>query len=322
MSRPFLIDTDTASDDAVALVMAALHPDIDIKAVTVVAGNVSLEQGLRNALYTLQLCESTVPVHAGADRPLVVPAADATWFHGRDGLGDQDYPLPMRLPADGHAVDAILSTIRANPGIEVVTLGPLTNVAMAIRQDPSIVDGVSRCVVMGGAACCEGNVTPAAEYNVWCDPEAAQIVFSSGLPIEMVGWELSRGKGNLDEDDIARVRSVDTDIAHFCIDCNSTAIDANLEQSGEIGVPLPDPIAMAIAIDPTICIDQSEHRVMVETRSELTRGMTVVDRLNVSHDDRNRLTWHDQTDQSGPVKVCWAIDNDRWKALLLELLQL
>ncbi len=317
--RAILIDTDTASDDAVALAMALRHPDLDVKAITVVAGNVALPRGLTNALYTVELCDRDVPVFAGADRPLVRQAVDASWFHGDDGMGGHDYQPSQRAAETTHAVDAIIRTVRQHPGIEVVTLGPLTNMAMAIAQAPDMVQNISRCVVMGGAACTEGNVTPAAEYNIWCDPEAAQMVFISGMKIEMVGWELSRGEANLNASDIAKLRAIDTPLSHFTVDCNRRSIEANAEQSGEVGIPLPDPIAMAVAINPSICTSRSSHRVMVETQSELTRGMTVVDRLNVSGDDRNRGRWSDTHPTAEPIDICWAIDVPRWKALLFDL---
>jgi len=319
--RSFLIDTDTASDDAVALVMALRHPAIRVEAITVVSGNVPLHQGVTNALYTAELCGSDVPIFRGADRPLLREPAHATWFHGSDGMGEQNYPPPRRRSESMHAVDAILDCVRSHDGIELVTLGPLTNIALAIARDPSIVQRISRCIVMGGAACTEGNVTPAAEYNIWCDPEAAQVVFASGMNIEMFGWELSRGDANLREDDIANVRAVNTPLAHFCIDCNRRSLDANREQSGEVGIPLPDPVAMAVAIDPTICTRRSSHRVMVETHSALTRGMTIVDRLNVAADPRNRDVWNSHQG-ARPVSVCWAINNVRWKNMLLELLRM
>lgn len=314
MKRAMLIDTDTASDDAVAIVMALRHPSVDVKAITVVAGNVPVEQGVINALYTAEQCGSEVPIYKGAAKPLRREPADATWFHGRDGMGDQNYPLPKRTIEKMDAADAISKVIRENEGIELVTLGPLTNIALVLQQEPRLVNHISRCVVMGGAACTEGNVTPAAEYNIWCDPEAAQIVFTSGMKIEMVGWELSRGDANLNEADIAAIRAIDSPLAHFCIDCNRRSIEANKAQSGEIGIPLPDPIAMAIALDPSICTQRSVHHVMVETQSELTRGMTIVDQLNVCGDARNSETWR----ESKPVSVCWKIDVERWKACLIE----
>ena len=319
--RTFVIDTDTASDDAVALIMALRHPDVRVAAITVIAGNVPLEQATRNALYTVELCDcgEKVPVFAGAGKPLLRKAEHAEWFHGSDGLGNQDYPPPPGMVKSGHASDAIVSACEANPGLTLVTLGPLTNVAIAVARTPEIVKKIDRCVVMGGNPCCEGNVTPAAEYNIWVDPEAAQIVFRSGMKIELVGWQLCRGNASLNANDIAAVRALDTKLAHFAIDCNRVAMEANEIQSGEIGIALPDPIAMAIALDPMICTKASSHRVEVETQSELTRGQTVVDRLNVSKDDRNRGIWNQRNVPE--VSVCWEIDIPRWKELLRQSLR-
>jgi len=197
--RAMLIDTDTASDDAVALIMASRQPDVEIKAVTIVAGNVPVDQGVRNALYTLELCGSEAPVYRGSAEPLRRPLVTAQFFHGGDGLGDRGYPPPQRSPAEGDAVEAIVRTVRENPGLVLVTLGPLTNLARALEIVPDLASRVGRCVVMGGAACTVGNVTPAAEFNLWVDPDAARVVFESGMPIEMVGWELCRHEANLDE---------------------------------------------------------------------------------------------------------------------------
>ena len=159
MRRTFLIDTDTASDDAVALIMALRSPDVEVAAITVVAGNVPLEQATQNALYTAELCGSPVPVFAGAANPLLREYQHAQWFHRRDGLGDQGYPPPKRKPEAKHAVDAFIEVVSKIPGIVVVTLGPLTNVALAMARAPEIFKNVSRCVVMGGNACTEGNVS-------------------------------------------------------------------------------------------------------------------------------------------------------------------
>lgn len=321
MARKFLIDTDTASDDAVALIMALRSPGIEVEAITLVSGNVPLAQGVRNALYTVELCASSVPVYAGAAQPLVRKPVYADWFHGRDGLGDQGYDPPGIKAESAHAIDAIIETIKANPGIEVVTLGPLTNIALALGRAPEIAEHVSRIVVMGGAPCTEGNVTPAAEYNIWVDPEAARMVFHARWPIELVGWHLCRGKANLLLEDIEFVRALDSPLAHFTIDCNASAMEANRLQSGDIGISLPDPVAMAIAIDPSICTSSSMHRVEIETQSELTRGMTVVDRLGVAPDDRNRAIWDELAEADPRVKVCWEIDIGRWKELLYSTLK-
>lgn len=321
MARNFLIDTDTASDDAVALIMALKHPDVDVKAITVVAGNVPLEQGTTNALYTAELCNADVPVFRGAARPLVRDLTTAQFFHGEDGLGNQHYPPPKRQVEDLHAVDAMIATIKAHPGITLVTLGPLTNVALAVAHAPEIVNNVDRCIIMGGAANTVGNVTPAAEYNIWVDPEAARRVFHSGLPIEMVGCELSTGEANIQPDEMARIRAYDTPLAHFALDCNRTGIATNQAWLGDPGLALPDPVAMAIAIDPTICIRHSHHYVDIETNSALTRGMTVVDQLGVATDENNSPIWGSLVERPANVSVCWEIDIPRWKQLLYTTLQ-
>jgi len=301
--RAFLIDTDVASDDAVALIMALRAPEVRVVAITTVAGNVEVRQATRNALYTVELCGANVPVYAGADKPMLRAYQDAIWFHGRDGLGDHNYAPPHQSPGELHAVDAMIDAIEANPGLVLVTLGPLTNVALALAKKPAIATKVGRCVVMGGAPYCEGNVTPAAEYNIWVDPEAARIVLLSGLPVELVGWQLSRGAAVLDEDDIAQIHSFNNERARFAIECNSRARQAYLEQTGEDGISLPDPVTMSIALDPSVGTQWSTHYVDVETHSELTRGMTVVDRLNVAADDRNRNVWA-RVLQTEPTPKC------------------
>ena len=316
MKPAFLIDTDTASDDAVALIMALRSTQIEVLAITAVAGNVNVQQAARNALYTAELCGSQVPVFAGAEKPLTRAHVSADWFHGRDGLGDHVYPAPRRAPEKRSAPDAMIDTIESHPGLVLVTLGPLTNVALALQKRPGIAAKVSRCVVMGGAPCCEGNITPAAEYNVWCDPEAARIVVRSGLPIELVGWHLCRGEAVLNPSDIRQVLSFGTAVANFAIECNSRAQEAFFEQTGEHGISLPDPVAMAVALNPSIVTSQSQHFVDVETQSELTRGMTVVDRLNVAHNERNREVWAAHLACGNQARVFWTIDNVRWKQAL------
>jgi purine nucleosidase len=319
--RKLLIDTDTASDDAVALIMALRSPLVDVLAITVVAGNVPVEQGTSNALYTVELCASPVPVFTGAAAPLVRPLEDASWFHGRDGLGDHGYQPRTRTPSPGFAVDAMIRIIEANPGIELVTLGPLTNLALALRQSPHLAANVARCVVMGGAPCCEGNVTPAAEYNLWVDPEAAAIVLRSQLPIELVGWQLSRGGAVVNGSEIRAILALETPFAEFAIHCNSTAAEAYKNQTGEEGIALPDPTAMAVLLDPALSLSVSHHYVDIETGSGLTRGMSVVDRLNVAHDSRNRAHWNQSLTHGRQQKIIWTLDNSGWKQALLRALQ-
>jgi len=301
-----VIDTDTASDDAVALIMALRSPEVDVVGITTVSGNVDIEQATRNARYTLELCDVDVPLYRGADRPLLREPRYAHAFHGHDGLGDRGFVPRDPDACDVHAVDSLIDHLREGE-TTLVTLGPLTNVALAFRRAPELASVVPRCVVMGGAACTVGNVTPAAEFNIWVDPDAAKIVFSSGVPIEMVGWELSRGKAALDEAGLDEIRAVDTPYARFALDCNATAIDGS-RRLGETGLGLPDPVAMAVALDPTVATRTSRHHVDVETTGRLTRGMTVVDQLGV-------------TGRKPNATVVWEIDVPRWKAMLLDALR-
>jgi purine nucleosidase len=314
--RNFLIDTDTASDDAVAIIMALAAPDVRVLGLTTVAGNVSLEQATRNALLIADICGSGVPVFAGARAPLIRAHEHAHWFHGTDGLGDHNYPTPKRAPEREHAVDAILRFARAEQDLTLVTLGPLTNVALALARDPSIEGRIGRCVVMGGAPCCEGNVTPAAEYNIWVDPEAARAVFRSKLKIEMVGWHVSRGPSVLDDAEVGAIEALGTAKARFAIESNSRAREAYRIQTGETGLSLADPTATAIALDRSVGLSWSRHRVAIECASELTRGMTVVDRLGVNSDAINGPVWGPAAGESDGADIVWTFDSARFKAML------
>lgn len=317
--RPFLIDTDTASDDAVALIMALAAPDAHVAAITTVAGNVGVEQATRNALYTVEICGADTPVYQGAAAPLTRSHQHAHWFHGVDGFSDRGYPAPRGKARAMHAADVIIETARKHPGLTLVTLGPLTNIALALARDASFAQNIARCVVMGGAPCCEGNVTPAAEYNIWVDPEAARAVFASALPVEMIGWHLCRGAAAFNDADIAQALALGTDKARFAIGCNARARAAYKTQTGEDGIALPDPAAMAVALDRSIGADWSAHYVEVETVSDLARGMTVVDRLNVAQDANNRAAWA-QALAGRKADVCWTLDVARFKAMVMAAL--
>lgn len=282
-TRKFLIDTDTASDDAVALVEALRHPGVHVEAITVVAGNMPIEKGVQNALYTRDLCQSHAPVYRGSAAPLLRPLHTAEYVHGKDGMGDIGLPLTGRQPTPGSAIAAMIETIHRNAGeITLVTLGPLTNLALALKEDPSIVQDVSRLVMMGGIGFGGGNVTPAAEYNIWVDPEAAKIVFLSGLPIEMVGWDISIQAAVFDPQETARLRTIGTPLAKFCVDIQKALEHYALTTTKLAGFDLPDPIAMAIAIDPTIATKTEHTRVDIETEGQLTSGETVVDHRGVT----------------------------------------
>jgi purine nucleosidase len=286
--RHFLIDTDTASDDAVALVMALRAPDVRVEAITVVAGNVPLEQGLQNALYTVELCGSRTPVYAGRSAPLKRPLATAQFVHGGDGMGDVGLPLHGRRPEPGDAAEIIVDAVRRRPGdLTLVALGPLTNLAAALELDPSLARDVGRCVVMGGASDNVGNVTPVSEYNFWVDPEAAAAVLEAGLPLTMVGWDISRKYAVFDAATAARLREVGTPLARFCVDIQRGVERFAREEMKLDGFDLPDPIAMAVALDPAVATTTARLYVTVEASNGLCRGQAVVDRFGVLRREPN-----------------------------------
>ena len=277
------IDTDTASDDAVALVMALRTPGVQVEGISTVAGNVDLDQATRNALTTLELCGSDVPVYRGLTAPLLCPHRDAREIHGADGMGNMNFPPPARSPESRHAVDAIAAAILGAPGeITLVTLGPLSNVAAALLRAPQMATAVREIVVMGGAHTRVGNIasSPSAEYNIWEDPEAARIVFRCGAPITMVGIELCRGEAVLSAGDQQRLRALCTRYADFVLDINGFLQEA-VARFGIAGIDLPDPVAMAVALDRGVLLEEARYYVDVETSGELTAGETVVDLLGV-----------------------------------------
>ncbi|HEX4981652.1 MAG TPA: nucleoside hydrolase [Ilumatobacteraceae bacterium] len=306
MPRPFFVDTDTASDDAVALVMALRHDDVDVVGIGVVAGNVPLPEAVQNALYTVELCDSKVPVHVGEAAPLTLALETAQHVHGVDGMGDIGLQLSGREPSGMHAVDALLAASREHAGaLTLVTLGPLTNVARALLRDPSLPERVPRCVVMGAVADHVGNTNPVAEFNMWVDPHAVDLVLRSGLALEFVGWDISRHYAVLDPDAAAAVRAIGTPLAEFCIDIQGVVNEFALHETKLAGFDLPDPIAMAYAIDPTVATATRRLHCEVETASSITRGMVVMDVLGLTGRDPNAL-------------VVIAADRERFLAMLCD----
>ena len=280
MAKPFFIDTDTASDDAVALIMALRHPDVDVVGIGVVAGTVSLEMGVQNTLFTSELCGSSVPIYPGSSRPLVRELMTAQFVHGDDGMGDIGLSLHGRTPANGCAIEALIAAANAYVGeLTLVTLGPLTNIARALQIDPALPSKIVRCVVMGAAADHVGNVSPVAEFNMWCDPHAAEIVVASGMNLEFVGWDISRRHAAVSPLRAREIRAFGTALAEFAIDIQRVVVEFCAQVTHIDGFDLPDPIAMAYAIDGNIATEIRDMYLTVETSSPLTLGMVVMDTL-------------------------------------------
>ena len=290
-ARPFFIDTDTASDDAVALALALTDDCVNVVGIGVVAGNVPLDSAVQNALYTREVCgRDEVPVYVGADRPLVFELGTAQNVHGNDGMGDIGLPLTGRVPDPGHAVDALIEASHTHAGeLTLVTLGPLTNIALAVRRDPTLTERISRVVIMGAAADHVGNVNPVAEFNMWVDPHAVQVVLDSGLPLEFVGWDISRRDAVIVPALADELRAIGTPLAEFCVDIQATVASFCATETKLAGFDLPDPIAMAYAIDPTIATETRRMHLDVECDSATTRGMVVMDLLGFTRREPNAL---------------------------------
>lgn len=288
MEKKFIIDTDTATDDAVALIMAIKNPDIKIEAITVVAGNVELEKGVKNALYTIALCNDNIPVYAGIGKPIIRPLETAYQVHGSDGLGEVGVKdTHLKLEKD-HAVHAIIQKINEQPNeITLVCLAPLTNIAIALQIDPSLSKKVKECIVMGGIGQGRGNITPIAEYNMWADPESAKIVFESGMPIKMVGWDISRKYALLENDDCEQIRKIDSPLAHFALDIQQIRKTFTKNVANIDGFDLPDPIAMAVAIDSSVATEVKKAYVTILTNNDFSRGQTAIDYIGATGNEPN-----------------------------------
>jgi purine nucleosidase len=307
--KRIIIDTDMGTDDAVALILALRCPTLKVEAITTVSGNVPVELATKNALIVLELCDQDVPVFAGAAAPLRRTPHCAFHIHGSTGLGDTHWPDPAKEPEKEKAVAALIRLASQYQGeLELVTLGPLTNVALALTQEPRLAKWIRSCTVMGGSIYGMGNVTPAAEYNIWSDPEAADRVLQSELPIVLVGWELCAGDAALVQEELDLLANDRSRLARFAAEINRFSIRAKAALTGENRLNLPDPLAMAIVIDRSLCLKSSTHAVMVETNSELTRGVTVIDR-------------HFQWGKNRNVEICWQVDVKKWKELLFQLLR-
>jgi len=249
--RRFIIDTDTAADDAAALVYMLRKKDIKIEAITTVSGNISLDLATDNALSSVEAAQTyDAPVYAGCSMPILHKPYFADYVHGKDGLGDSGIK-PKRLKAQKeHAVDVICDIIRSNPHeIELLTLGPLTNIALAYLKHPEIAHLVKNVVVMGGGGFGKGNVTDYAEFNIYVDAEAAKVVTSSGMPLTFVGWELSADECGVTRSELEMLRDCGDCGAKFVYDVTG-ALTVHVQKTyGRDEAFLPDAVAAAVAVD-------------------------------------------------------------------------
>lgn len=279
MSTPFILDTDTAQDDCVAILVGLLDEGADLRAITMVAGNVGFEQQVRNAWMTLNVADriGTVPVHLGAQRPLMREWESAENVHG-DGSGGLSIDDSGLEPEAENAVDAMLRITAESPGeVSIVAIGPLTNVALAVIKDPSFPARVKSLHIMGGSNNGRGNITAAAEYNFYVDPEAARTVFEAGFgDVVVVPWApLTLRDAVFTKDRIAELVAVGTPLARY-VERMCRATVAFDESVGIPGSTHPDSLTAAVLLHPELITAEAPYAVDIETASELTRGYSAM----------------------------------------------
>ena len=285
--RHFLIDTDTASDDVVALLMILREPSIKVHAITVVAGNCPLEIGVKNALISVEKAGTyTPPVYAGMPQPILRELVTSEHVHGKDGLGNMNLPSPASEKQSGHAVDIIIEMAHRFPGeLEIIALGPLTNLAMAILKEPTLPDLIKRVYIMGGAGLGPGNITPAAEYNFYVDAEAAHLVIQSKLAKTVIGFDVCIAETFINRSDIDYLKSLGS-LGEFVVRSVNLVIEF-YKGLGRDGFGLPDPTAVAVALYPDIVTKQFDAYGYVEHKSEKAYGQFIIDQLQVTGKPHN-----------------------------------
>lgn len=314
--KPVLLDVDPGTDDALAILLALSSPELKVEAITVVAGNVDVDTGLRNALQLLELMgRSDIPVARGAEAPMVGQLVTSTHVHGETGLGNVELPSPHTKPYAGSAVDLIVKKIEEHPGqLTLIPVGPLTNIALVLKLRPDLRADIKEIVLMGGSIA-GGNITPAAEFNIYNDPEAADMVFHSGVPIVMVGLDVTEKTVLKPEDmeGISRTASHANKLVWDLTDYHHT-------KRGAAGLTMHDPLAVGVAIDPSFVNTENLH-VGVETQGEKTRGETVAARkgymleFKEGHDVRTVVG---RTELKPNTRVCVEVDSDRFIRFFVE----
>ncbi|MFT0846266.1 nucleoside hydrolase [Actinomycetaceae bacterium L2_0104] len=271
--KKVILDCDPGHDDAFAIMLAVQH--LDVLGITTIGGNCTLDKVTTNALKVLEVLGRTdIPVHPGHERPLVAPLVTAPQFHGESGMDGPVLPEPAAKPQAKHAVDFIVDTVMENDDVTLIATGPLTNIAAALNREPRIVERVTELAIMGGSVTF-GNWTPAAEFNIFVDPEAAYRVFNSGLHVKMAGVNLTR-QCCLTSEHVKHFREIATPAAHLAADLTDFFIDATVGSAELTGANIHDACAVAWVIDPGL-VKAAPMHIDIELDGKLTRGMTVCD---------------------------------------------
>lgn len=280
MPKKILFDTDPGIDDACAVLLALASPELSIEGLSVVHGNCSLQQATRNALSILELANaSQIPVAVGCELPLVQPSLLAPETHGNTGLGYAELPEPHNRPVVQHGVDFLIEKVMSSPGeVTLVAIGPLTNVAMAIRQEPRIIHAVKDVIIMGGAIRSEGNTTALGEFNTYVDPHAAHMVYHSGMPITLVPLDVTY-QCVLTSEDVKRIRQVDSPVTKFVEESTNFYMEFHDAYQGIQGCVINDPLALALTFAPELCTYR-ELYVDVDIAGGVSMGKTIADFYN------------------------------------------
>jgi purine nucleosidase len=325
-AKKIILDTDPGTDDAMALMLALNSPELDLRAITVVPGNVTARQGLENALRMVSLANRCdIPVAAGAQHPLFQKLVTAEFWHGKNGLANIELPASKCKVDPRYAADLIIELIHANPHeITLVPVGPLTNIALALERDPSIAPLVKEVVLMGGSIK-GGNVNAAAEANIYNDPEAAQLVFQAGWPLTMVGLDVG-DKTLFSRKYLDQLGKTHGPVNDFIYGVAKFLVELS-EKFGDTGSPMYDPLAVGVAIDSALVTAPAMH-VDVETRGDFTRGETVANRRNevernvLHHSPDGDRYIIEGLDKVAPnAKVCIDVQSEKFLQMFVARLQ-
>ncbi|HJS20795.1 MAG TPA: nucleoside hydrolase [Anaerolineales bacterium] len=285
-SKRIIIDTDPGVDDALTFLLALASPEIQLEALTTTHGNVTIEKATRNALAILELgCASHIPVARGSVLPLIQPLLASAHVHGESGIGNAQLPEPKSRPVPPHAVDYLIQCILAEPGeLTIYPIGPLTNIAMAIRKEPQFASAVKELVIMGGAILEHGNITPQAEFNIYTDPHAAHIVFHSGIPITLIPLDVTH-KCLLTQEHVNRLMQISSPISRFIRDATEVYSKFSSE-FGYAGCALHDPLTLATILAPEL-LTLKEYYVDVDISGGVSMGKTFADVLSITRKPAN-----------------------------------